>query len=38
MSRSLRRETQAAGVGRVTGEMSAGVGGLMRRKETTWKT
>jgi hypothetical protein len=34
----MRRETQALGVGRVTGEMPAGIGGLMRRKEATWKT
>jgi hypothetical protein len=36
-SRRIRRETQAVGVGRVTREVLAGIGGLMRRKETIWK-
>jgi len=32
------RDTQSVGVGRVRREMPAGIGGLMRRKQTTWKT
>jgi hypothetical protein len=30
------RETLAVDVGRVTGEMPVGIGGLMRRKQTAW--